>query len=444
MKKLRTILIGALAVALLSTLSFANGLNLNSLGSRAQAMGGAFVGLADDFSTIFWNPAGMGFFKTMQGGVYGTLLMPQSKYSLTDFPVLGTVIDADGESKVYPAGLAAFYYPISENLVAGLGVFTPAGLGASWNGDDVKFLTYPFLTSYEWNSKVGMITIAPGLSYRLNDMVSIGATLNINYAMFNINQWAHSAAFGPFLFDLGQYSEEDTGWGIGGTFGILVKPSESLSFGAVLKTPTNVSLKGTASISNFPILGVFLGFPLTESSPVTRDLDWPLQVSGGLSFKPIQGLTINADIQYTAWSKLGNDNGDIVSEYGETLWNVFMAMGDRDTIPLRWKDAIQIRVGGEYMLTEAFALRLGYMYDPAPAPLETMNFLLPNYDFNTLTAGLGYTSGGLQLDLGFEYLIGGERNVSFMDVLLGVLPNAQPGTYKMNLLVPSVSLSYKF
>ena len=38
---------------------YPNGFNLNSNGSKAIAMGGAFVGLADDYSAVFWNPAGL-------------------------------------------------------------------------------------------------------------------------------------------------------------------------------------------------------------------------------------------------------------------------------------------------------------------------------------------------------------------------------------------------
>lgn len=37
----------------------ANGLNLNGLGSKAISMGGAFIGQADDYSAVFWNPAGL-------------------------------------------------------------------------------------------------------------------------------------------------------------------------------------------------------------------------------------------------------------------------------------------------------------------------------------------------------------------------------------------------
>ena len=48
MKKGRAVFSLVMSLLLLNSLVMANGLNLNSLGSRALAMGGAFVGLADD------------------------------------------------------------------------------------------------------------------------------------------------------------------------------------------------------------------------------------------------------------------------------------------------------------------------------------------------------------------------------------------------------------
>lgn len=434
MRKMKSILIGIMFLVLLSSLSWANGLNLNSLGSRAQALGGAFVALADDFSAIYWNPAGMGFFKTMKVGGYGTLIMPKGQYSLS-VPILGQVVNAETQSKSYPGGMAAFYYPITENFVAGLGVFTPSGLGSSWNGADLAFLNLPYTTVYDWSSKIGMITIAPGLAYRINDMISIGATLNINYAMFDVNQWAKTAIVPPGVtFNLGQYAEDDNGWGIGGTFGILVKPMDKLSLGLTFKTPTTVTLNGTASISNFPLLG------LPGESEVSRKLTWPMVIQGGVAFKPMDRLTIVADLQWTKWSTID----EIRSDYKNSLWALLMT--GRDVITLNWEDALQIRAGVEYMVTDAIALRVGYMHDPAPAPIETMNILLPSYNFNTITAGVGYTSGGLQFDLGFEYLIGQDRDLPFLDWFLNPTQfgNAMPGHFGMSILVPSVSVSYTF
>ena len=59
MKISKRIILTFSALVALAPLIYANGLNLNSLGTRALTMGGAFVGMANDFSAIFWNPAGL-------------------------------------------------------------------------------------------------------------------------------------------------------------------------------------------------------------------------------------------------------------------------------------------------------------------------------------------------------------------------------------------------
>ena len=46
--------------------------SFEALGTRAQGMGGAFVGVADDASAVYWNPAGLAF------GAYVTLVLDSS------------------------------------------------------------------------------------------------------------------------------------------------------------------------------------------------------------------------------------------------------------------------------------------------------------------------------------------------------------------------------
>ena len=43
--------------------------SLDAVGTRAQGMGGAFVGIADDASAVYWNPAGLA------GGAYFSLVI---------------------------------------------------------------------------------------------------------------------------------------------------------------------------------------------------------------------------------------------------------------------------------------------------------------------------------------------------------------------------------
>src|SRR5690348_6057370 len=41
----------------------AGGFERPGMGARAESMGGAFVGLADDWTAIYWNPAGLASLK---------------------------------------------------------------------------------------------------------------------------------------------------------------------------------------------------------------------------------------------------------------------------------------------------------------------------------------------------------------------------------------------
>jgi long-chain fatty acid transport protein len=106
-------------------------------------------------------------------------------------------------------------------------------------------------------------------------------------------------------------------------------------------------------------------------------------------------------------------------------------------MPMHWKDTLQIRFGAEYRMN-TFALRAGYYIDPSPSPDSTMNVLVPSYDFNVITAGFGYALNGLQLDFSLEYLMGKERSVGTDNEF------NMPGKYNQKIIVPNISISYKF
>ncbi len=69
MKKTKTMLSILTSLLFLSSFGLLNGLNLNGLGSRAVAMGGAFVALANDISAVYWNPAGIALFDQTTAGI---------------------------------------------------------------------------------------------------------------------------------------------------------------------------------------------------------------------------------------------------------------------------------------------------------------------------------------------------------------------------------------
>ncbi len=406
----------------LAVLAFPNGLNLNGLGTRAVSMGGAFTALADDFSAVYWNPAGLAGLAGKIFGFHGTDIIPSGTYKLTTSPSL-VLVDAKTVTKHYFGGLASYVHPISSRLVAAFGIYTPSGLGAEWKSADMAAISGG-ATDIEWKSKVGLVTFAPSLAYKINDMLSVGASLNINYGTFDISMYAGSV---PGL-DLGQYAETATGWGLGATLGVLFKPAKIVSFGAVLRTSSTVKFSGEAEMGRL----VYAGLPTT--SETERNVTWPMEIKAGIAVTPMEALTLAADVHYTRWSSIDA----LTTNYKDTFWNLFMTDSGKNIMPMHWKDAVQIRLGGEYRLSPALAFRAGYCYDPSPAPDETMNILLPSYNFNGLTLGAGYRMKGLSVDAGLEYLTGKERTIA------ATLPDATPGVYNMKIVVPSVSIGYRF
>jgi long-chain fatty acid transport protein len=440
-------------------MSFANGLNLNGIGPRAVAMGGAFVGLADDYSAVFWNPAGLAHVKQKYVAFYGFDVIPSMDYKL-ETPIPGVGADAKSVTKHYLGGLAGYFHPVSDNLVLGLAVYSPSGLGIEWDGKDLAGISGPPGSpnpNIEWMSKIFVITTSPTLAYQVSDQIMLGFALNINYGSFHMARYAGYEAvpnpYFPFLspdpflvFDLEQQTIEMTGWGFGATFGILIKPSDMFSLGVTLRTPSKIAFKGDVGISNIGILAPLVGAPIPATSGAEADVTWPLWIAGGIAFTPIPEFTLTFDVQWTQWSKLDEVKLDLADQ----TWGLILDEEDAK-LAFRWEDKAQIRFGAEYRLSPKFALRAGYYYDPGPAPNETRNILLPVTDFNSIAGGFGYNVNGVIIDFAVEYLMGKEQTVPFgktLDPALGGDPDyqdAMPGVYHVkNILAIEISVGYKW
>jgi long-chain fatty acid transport protein len=391
----------------------ANGLNLNGVGSKAIAMGGAFIGQADDYSAVFWNPAGLSQMKKSSISFFVTDLMPTGTYV---YQTAG--IDTKTKSSMYPSGALGYFKPLNEKLLIGIAAYVPSGTGAKWNGEDLKNLV-PGKGVYKWESFMAVFTVSPVVSYKINDMFSLGATLNLNYGMMKVKRPG-----------LGQYSENIDGFAFGATIGALVKPIDRLGIGLTLRTPTKVKFSGDAEMANAAAIG------FNVKSDAKREATWPLWIGLGISFKATDKLTVNADAQYTNWKKVDT----IAITYTDAKWqaaksNAQLGAAFNNDFVLNWKDAIQLRLGAEYTVSEKLALRAGYYHDPSPSPTSTLNILLPEITYNVITVGVGYKSNKMDLAFSLEYLIGTKQESTNPKM---------PGTLNMNILVPNIGITYHF
>lgn len=388
---------------------YSNGLNLNGNGSKAISMGGAFVGLADDYSAVFWNPAGLTQMKEPQMSFFAVDIIPKGTYK---WDLVG--IDTQMESEHYPSGGVGYFRPLSKKVVVGIYGHVPSGIGGKWKGAELAVLSGGM--AFDWTSQVGQVSLSPAVAFKASDQLSLGLAVNINYGLLKMKRPT----------DLGQYEEDLNGIAFGATLGLMFKPSDKFSIGLSFKTPMKVKVKGDATMLGAAIYG------LPGRDDAEREATWPMWFGAGIAFKPTGALTITMDAQYTNWKKMDS----IPIHYTNPGWIAFFESGSE--LQLRWKDAVQLRFGLEYKVSEAFALRGGFYTDPVVSPIDTHNILLPEIGYKWITFGFGYKTGRVKLDFAVEYGMGKEIEVGLMEADPGV---GMPGIHGMDILVPNIALT---
>lgn len=427
MRKISTLTF-ILSILCISSNLLGNGLNLNSIGPKALGMGGAYMGLSDDYTAVCWNPAGITQIEGPQLSIFITDIMPWPTYKLSELKV-----DTKAKFNHYISPNFGGYLPLlNGDLKIGLGIFVPSGIGDEWKGDELKPLSTSLFSKkeYVWMGKIGVYYFAPTAAYKINDMLSVGAALDVSYGMFDMKR-----PMGTGIQE-GQYDETSTGMGIGATFGILAKPLDILSIGISVKTENTIKFSGTAKYSTFQTIDSIHG-----KSSFDRDMAWPLTLGFGLALKPINKFTFCFDLQWYQWSKTEDV---IITNYKDSLWNVLINKSGQNKINMKWKDCMQIRFGAQYEMSDALTLRVGFYTDPAPAPDETLNIIFPEISYVAPTAGFTYKFSNMAIDFGIEYIMGSERKIPLDAKYQKDHPDAMPGVHNNNILAASVGFSYFF
>jgi long-chain fatty acid transport protein len=162
-------------------------------------LGNAYAGQAasaQDASTIFFNPAGMGLLPDSQLVVAGNLIRPSAKFQnggSTTAP-LQTLGDNGGDAGGLGFVPNLYYvHPVNDKLALGIGVNAPFGLKTEY--DQTWMGRFQAVTS-----EVKTINVNPSLSYKLSDTVLLGVGLNVQYIdakLTNMVNYSALAGGGP-------------------------------------------------------------------------------------------------------------------------------------------------------------------------------------------------------------------------------------------------------
>lgn len=424
MKKVITLL---LFCSIISSSAFASGFQLNEHGARAMAMAGAFTGLANDPSAIFFNPAGITQLNGTQFYGGATLIMP-----LTSYTSLGSSPSTtDMVSQVFSPFNLYITHQFSSKFAVGLGINNQYGLGSLWDSNWAgKYLAV--------ETTVKTFYFTPVVAYKLLDNLSISAGPVIAIASIKLSNRVKNPVNADLSPLVTLVSDNSTGYGF--TAGILYKPSDQLQLGFSYRSETSFDLTGTASSDpatfKMPVQYgtsiIYVTVPWPNGSLKSK-LITPQNATFGLAYMPNNQWTITFDFQYVGWSSY--DKLEVTFDT-YNLNNPTVAGSSVETVQRQYQNCYIVRFGCEYKAYENFAVRFGFLFDKNPVKDEYLEPTLP--DANRLGFNIGF--GGkltehLGMDFAYLYLPFDDRSVS--NSVFGF-----NGTYKGSAHLIGLNFSY--
>ena len=357
------------------------------LEQNASGIGNAYAGsaaVAENASTIYFNPAGMTRLQDREFSVGVDLVRPTFKFD--DRGSIGGPLAGDGGDAgswaVIPNGYLS--WALSKDLYVGIGMGAPFGLVTeyddSWVGaaQAIKF----DIKTYNLN---------PSIAYRVNDKVSVGFGLNWQRmeAEYLRSAAIASAALAATHATL-DVSNDAWGWNVGALFDLSPSTRVGVSYRSAIKHELDGDLRvsGPAAGANAALTtgkaSVDVELPDTFVLSVVQQLDPRWEMLG--------------DVSWTGWSKI--DKLDIVRTSGA------LTGATVQTLDTDFRDTWRIALGANYRLDDAWKLKFGVAYDQTPVKSAATRLVsLPDSNRTWLTVGGQWKADKVStLDLGVAYL----------------------------------------
>jgi long-chain fatty acid transport protein len=397
-------LLGMLSSALISNPACAAAYQFYELGT--PIVGTAAVGqaaVAEDASTAYFNPAGMGLFQSTQLMLGSQILVPYINFSRN---VNATSISGNNGSnagQLTPGMDVYLAYHASENLRLGLSVTSPYGGALNYNDGWVGRYVVQNVIFYT-------INFNPSVAYRISDWVSLGAGLALEY--MNLQETVALPIPTLPLVD-GQVKVSVANYAPGFNAGVMFRPSPSTKIGIAYRSRILHDLHGNTT---------FLRISTTPNT--STKMIMPQSIIASLA-QDFNRFTLLGELGWANWAQMQNT---ILTVSNYTV-----------VTPLDWNNTYRVGLGGQYRFTPCFLLQAGASYDSSPT---NSSHRLPDLPMDRqIRAGAGVMYRFIpQATLGasYEYLNfgrGNVRNVSTNGSLVGSYSRNYANTFQVSLNV---------
>jgi long-chain fatty acid transport protein len=372
------------SVLFLSTSAFGAGFALYEGSARGNVLGAGLVASADDPSAVFYNPAGITQLKGKQVQVGFTAITPMMTVETRGVPGLGTV-DTDMERNWFFPPHAYYTQQLSDKFWLGVGMFSRFGLGTefspAWPG---RYNSY--------QATIQTAEINPNIAWKISDTLSVAGGLTVMWFDMELKRKVPTAA-GDVDADL---TGDSFGWGL--NLALQYKPTDWMQAGISYRSRVSQNLEGDAEF----IKPAGLPASIFNNTTVSGSLRLPDMVFAGVNFNAAKNLTIGGGLYWTRWSTYDK----LQINYG----NAILPGVSQTTTLKEWDDVFRWLIGMEWKVTENWDLRLGYAYDTAPEPDNTVDYILPDNDRHMISVGFGYHKAAWSLDMSYTLMLIKERD----------------------------------
>ncbi len=372
-------LTGALLVVFCMTISAyaQSGHVMNGAGPVDQSMSGAGMAAPRDAQTaLHWNPAALftvpgtsldislqymmpssTITSSVQAGAFGPAFGPPvTMEGTTDSDIGGFPIPTFAFAKVDPESKLA--WGVSAVGVGGFGV------------DYAMSASNPILTPQMPQGGMGfgavestfmLLQVSPTVAYKLKENIWIGFSPTYNMASLELSVFPATPPQFIDVFstpsvgqdDLPLYPDAPAEWAIGFGFqaGIHAVLENDISIG--------VSFKSKQSFSDFEYSPTTPG-----ASDYTFQMDFPMIVSGAISYTGVENLMLAADVRYIDYANTAG--------FDDSGFDAQMAVKG-----FGWDAITVVAVGAEYMVKENLPVRFGYSWNSSPIGEDVAFFNSP-------------------------------------------------------------------
>ncbi|MGB8038640.1 MAG: OmpP1/FadL family transporter [Pseudolabrys sp.] len=351
----------------------------------AYGQGTSFAGIAAGgaLSSMFWNPATMTQVPGIVNETSVTAILPYS----SNTPSAGSLVSAGfpGTSNVadaafVPSGYTSYQW--APNLWLGVSVNAPFGLSVNfpdnWAGRD-----------YAGQTLLKTYNATPSIAWRINDWISIGAGVQIQYAKATLEKGIGPV---PGVVPPGvQGTLRGTGYAVGATAGVTLTPTPTTTIGVGWRSGLNQKIEGVV-VTNAVL-------PLTTTGSATTTVDLPDIVSLGIRQRLDPRWTLLGTVEWSNWSRIGTSN--ITQPSGSPVF----VLGNAQSIPFQYRDGWFFSGGAEYIWTDRLTVRAGAGYEISPVTDQVRTPLVP--DNNRVWASLGASwkvFKGVHFDLAYSHI----------------------------------------